>query len=67
MFDFTDFVNYCDSFYGTNGIHKMNATKLQLSLAVTDIFFDEDFQADSTDREKVRKILEEKFSLKEVN
>lgn len=67
MFDFSDFCNYCESFYGTDGIYKMNASKLQIGLAVTDIFFQDNFQADSTDREKVRKILEDKFGLKELN
>ncbi len=69
MFDFSEFLNYCESFYGVQGIYKMNASRTVIALAATDVFLeDEDgFQADSTDREKVRKILEEKFGLKEEN
>ena len=69
MFDFSEFLNYCESFYGVQGIYKMNASRTVIALAATDVFLeDEDgFQADSTDREKVRAVLENKFGLKELN
>jgi len=69
MFDFSEFLNYCEGFYGVQGIYKMNASRTVIALAATDVFLadEESFQGDSTDREKVRAVLEEKFGLKELN
>ena len=69
MFNFSEFLNYCEHFYGVQGIYKMNASRNVIALAATDVFLadEEGFQGDTHDREKVRKVLEDKFGLKELN
>lgn len=60
-----EFVGYVHSFYGTDGVYDMGATRLQICEA-TKILIEkyENVEFDSLDRERVRDILIEKYNLK---
>lgn len=63
MTDYTDFVDYVFGFYGTSGIYDMGATRDQI-LAATEIHAATgSYEGDSVDREAVRDIMIDKFSL----
>tara|TARA_B000000557_G_C20737443_1_gene427016 strand:+ start:217 stop:474 length:258 start_codon:yes stop_codon:yes gene_type:complete len=72
LMDLFDFVDYVYSFYGSNGLYDMNATRNQI-LSVINMWLDLDsmtwigknaeFCYDSTDREIIRDYLIKDFGL----
>ena len=64
---FTDFYDYCLSFYGSGGVYDMGATLPQVIRATELSLIDppHPFEGDSMDRERVRHFLESHFGLSE--
>jgi hypothetical protein len=65
MFTVTEFVSYVESFYGENGIYPFTNLKTRdITIAVNGYIGslgEEEFCADSVDRERVRDILLKTF------
>jgi len=60
-----EFIDYCNSYYGIDGIYDMNATIQQISECCCLYFtiVGDSFEGDTMDRERVRELLYWKHGL----
>ena len=60
-----EFVDYCNSYYGVDGLYDMNATIEQIKDCCAHYFtiIGDAFEGDTMDRERVRELLYWKYSL----